>query len=67
MHARHRYGKSQDMVLHDTRTTGNTWISALQTYGYTSMFHEYTDNISYYCYDQDTEVLYGLLLHIYVS
>jgi len=26
-----------------------------------------TDNIPYYCYYQDTDVLYGLLLHIYVS
>ena len=39
MHARHRYSKSQDMVIHDTWTTGITWISALQTYGYSSMFH----------------------------
>ena len=39
MHARHRYSKSQDMGVHDTRTTGITWISALQTYGYSSMFH----------------------------
>jgi len=39
MHVRHRYCKSQDMVLYDTRTTVSTWISAPQTYGYTTMFH----------------------------